>query len=98
MSDVIYRQSAIDAIRLTSSPWLTELIDPYRAQVKALKELPSAQKKGHWVKARGMMPPEFFGGYVCSECDGWAPRDWRHSKLLRSPFCPNCGADMREEE
>ncbi len=30
----------------------------------------------------------------CSECDHQEPWPW----LTRRNFCPNCGADMREEE
>ena len=90
MDDVIYRQKAIDAIRLTSSPWLTELIDPYRAQVKALKELPSAQKKGHWRNYEGTLTcsvceTEFDNG-IMEYCGDDVPM-----------FCPYCGADMRGE-
>ena len=41
MDDLIKRQGALDAIKLTSSPYLPELNGTYPAQVKALKELPS---------------------------------------------------------
>lgn len=84
--DVVYRQDAIDAIRLTSSPWLTELIDPYRAQVKALKELPSARRKGHWVENH-----DSDRALKCSEC-GCGYTDCKLS------FCYDCGADMRGED
>lgn len=47
-----------------------------------------------WIKATGMMPPEFMGGYVCSNCDNWAPRDYYKTKLWLSPYCPTCGAYM----
>ena len=87
MDDVIYRKDAIDAIRLTSSPWLTELIDPYRAQVKALKELPSAQMKEHWVQNDN-------GTWSCSKCQSWIPNEQHYY----ANFCLYCGADMREEE
>ena len=63
-----------------------------------IARFPSAQKKGRWVKAEGVMPPEYHGGYLCSECEGWAPRDWRHYKLMLSSHCPHCGADMRGDE
>ena len=41
MDDLIKRRDALDAIKLTSSPYLPELNGTYPAQVKALKELPS---------------------------------------------------------
>ena len=53
MNDLISRQDAIEAIKLTSSPYLVELNDTYQAQVKALKELPSAQQ---WIPCSERMP------------------------------------------
>lgn len=52
--------------------------------------------KGEWIKATGMMPPEFHGHHYCSECGNFAnmePPFGNREDL--SDFCPNCGADMR---
>lgn len=49
---------------------------------KALKE----QRKGHWVTK-----PNVFGVAYCSECDF-------ELKIDNTNFCPNCGADMREDK
>ena len=55
MDDLIRRLDAIDAIKLTSSPYLVELNDTYQAQVKALKELPSAQQ---WIPCSERLPDQ----------------------------------------
>ena len=39
------------------------------------------QKKGHWIKKRGI-------GWECSVCN-------EVSSLIQCNFCPECGADMR---
>ena len=49
------------------------------------------KKKGHWE-----MKPDPYGFFeeipVCSECG--CTTKWREKYL----YCPNCGADMREEK
>ena len=50
---------------------------------------------GEWIKAAGMMPPEFHGHHCCSECGNFAnmePPFGNREDLGR--FCPNCGARM----
>lgn len=58
--------------------------------------LPSADRQqGKWIKATGMMPPEFHGHHCCSECGNFAnmePPFGNREDL--SEFCPNCGARM----
>lgn len=58
--------------------------------------IPSAEPKtGEWIKATGMMPPEFHGHHCCSECGNFAnmgaPLGNREDL---SKYCPNCGAKM----
>lgn len=56
------------------------------------------RKKGEWIKAKGMMPPEFHGYHYCSECGDFASMDVPYgSRENLSNYCPNCGADMRGE-
>ena len=43
--------------------------------------------RGKWVQ--GDMPT--YGGYKCSVCGA-------NTVLYKANFCPNCGADMREEQ
>ena len=52
---------------------------------------------GRWVKAHGMMPPEYHWRHVCSVCDGWALQDF-YGRERFSLFCPNCGAKMDAKE
>ena len=84
-SDAISRQQAIDALYR---------VHEYNGRsVEAIKQLPPAQaKRGKWISADAM-----FGGvpFYCSEC-GENTRDTVMGKP-RWNFCPNCGADMREE-
>lgn len=56
-------------------------------------------RRGHWIKATGMMPPEFHGHHCCSECSNFAnmcPPFGNREDL--SDYCPNCGAKMFEDE
>lgn len=56
-------------------------------------------KTGKWIKATGMMPPEFHGHHCCSECGNFAnmePPFGNREDL--SKFCPNCGAKMVRED
>ena len=55
-------------------------------------------RRGKWIIATGMMPPEFHGHHCCSKCGNFAnmePPFGNREDL--SKFCPNCGADMRGE-
>lgn len=46
-----------------------------------------------WVKAHGMMPPEYHHRKQCSMCGGWALQDYFGRERM-SHYCPNCGAKM----
>lgn len=51
---------------------------------------------GEWIKATGMMPPEFHGHHCCSKCGNFAnmePPFGNREDL--SKFCPSCGVKMR---
>ena len=59
--------------------------------IKALS--PEDRPTGEWIKATGMMPPEFHGHHCCSECGNFAnmePPFGNREDL--SKFCPNCGS------
>ena len=91
MSDLIDRQSAIEAVMECYDN--DELFEVYEEK---LRELPPAQPeriKGRWISADAI-----FGGepFYCSEC-GENTRDTVMGKP-RWNFCPNCGADMRGEQ
>ena len=90
MDDLISRQDAIDAL-MNDSDWADA--------IPTIKSLPSAETKtGEWIKATGMMPPEFHGHHCCSECGNFANMETPFgNREDLSRFCPNCGADMRNE-
>ena len=88
---------------LVSNSWLPSTDNPIKEAfgmaIDALNTLPSAEpKKGKWIIATGMMPPEFHGHHCCSKCGNFAnmePPFGNREDL--SNFCPYCGADMRGE-
>ena len=52
-------------------------------------------RHGRWEKATGMMPPEYCGLHICSECGHYAGRKPPYGgKEMLSDYCPNCGARM----
>ena len=46
-----------------------------------------------WVKAHGMMPPEYHHRKQCSMCGGWALQDYFGRERM-SHYCPNCGSKL----
>ena len=67
----------------------------FEALDMAIEALRAEPKTGEWIKATGMMPPEFHGHHCCSECGNFAnmePPFGNREDLGR--FCPNCGARM----
>lgn len=92
MNDLISRQAAIEALRTCydtetkgfsdGAEWIN-----YEDAVAMVENLPSAQsdrKKGKW-RDRGL----YALGYNCSCCG--------KTNIDQSDYCPNCGADMRNE-
>lgn len=82
MDDLISRKAAIDAI---NDWWIT--VGDKRHPVDVIKALPSAQperEKGEWTK-----------DCACEIC-GFKP--WYERDIHTLSFCPNCGADMREDQ
>lgn len=87
MSELIYKQDAIEAIYATFAKSLArqKAIEAVES-CKAVKVVEPERKRGHWiVRNEYSMRP-----ILCSECGEW------QSSL--SFFCPECGADMRGEE
>ena len=96
MNDSINRQDAIDALEREKT-YSTAYKDGYTQTdyfkqynmgltdgIKALNKLPSAERKGHWIKR---------DGWNCSMCG------YNLGYRLETNYCPNCGASMvRGEE
>lgn len=85
MSDLIYRQAAIEALEAKKDKSAKGDIGCFyntiiQNDIDTLKGLPSAQPKGHWI---GSYCP-----YRCSECG--------KTNESKDNFCWNCGSDMRE--
>ena len=49
-------------------------------------------KESEWVKMMGMMIPELHGYHECKNC-GY--HEDYHNREVLYPFCPNCGAKMK---
>lgn len=80
--------------------WLD--LDEEAEIVSLINNAPTVQaepKTGKWIKATGVMPPEFHGHHCCSECGNFAnmePPFGNREDL--SKFCPNCGIRMLRED
>lgn len=95
----INRQDSIDAIEAKEAnefgnymEYNVAFNDGLRSAVFALEELPSAEpehKKGEWVDFT--MYDKAATQELCGACGTW-------SLGMAKNFCPNCGADMREDD
>ena len=90
MDDVIYRRDAVDALKLKGSPYLFGMTDKDRAIEEAIKNVPSAQKKGEWLYDEEREATGIYA--ICSCC---SEKVYQCGEWL---FCPRCGADMRGED
>ena len=87
MSDLIDRQEAIEAIvKESHKDGAYGYVDASDA-TKVLNTLPSAERKGHWVKKWHTVFKEELP--CCSECNNFMAFRWG--------YCPNCGARMELE-
>lgn len=98
MSDLISRQSSIEALKRAEA--LTRAFG-YHFVIDTIRELPSAQperKKGKWIYGEDEYGID---GYHCDKCGFFVPWDYTHKFIdfiKDYHFCPNCGADMRPTE
>lgn len=97
--DTISRQDAIDLAYWHGEKHTSD--NPYPNGVEAvdvsdLEKIPSVQparKQGKWIWN------DHYGVYRCEKCGQVAPQEDQYGCYMgRSRFCPNCGADMSEEE
>ena len=84
MNDLIYRQSAINALENTECELLAEEWDEL---TNAIKQVPSAERKGRWIRNDN-------GTYSCSVCQSWIPEEQHYY----ARYCIYCGAKMEVTE
>lgn len=81
MDDNISRKAAIDAM---AEKVFHDLTDEFYGAMQVLNELPSTDRKGHWIKTTHTYETI----YVCSECC------YAEGDMPKRDFCPQCGAKM----
>ena len=82
--DCVERQAALDALEWK---WAG------KAAIDAIKELPSAERRGKWIHDGKDFPHgcDWIHCSVCGKRGINVPADLTN-------YCPNCGAKMKEEE
>ena len=74
--------------------WGLGLIESY---ISDIKELPSAERKGHWIGERLIYPSGIITFiYRCSECGCEERNVYEDTKP--SNYCPDCGTRMEASE
>lgn len=88
MSDYISRQAAIEAVHNHFDEGGFNCYDDGQMMLDKIMDLPAAPvrevKRGRWISER------------CSACGEWAPSDG-YGWIRETKYCPNCGADLRED-
>ena len=108
MSDCVDREAVVGILKklglgkdidYADEMYLAALSDVAR-HIKSLSSVEPERAKGHWIDAQ-----HWFSSYSaeCSVCKKRARQyaeDSGHGGYIYSfmDFCPNCGADMREEK
>lgn len=92
MDDLISRKDAIKTVAgyisnlcMAYGNYLT-VEESERASTALLRQVPSAERKGEWVRD--------YCSVCCSECSAYAPCYEDRTDWL-SNYCPNCGARMK---
>lgn len=94
--DLISRQAAIDALYTCRDTHTIDTTDGYtfidfEQAENLISELPSAEKRGNWV--RHWNRPGVYADLLwhCSACGGRTGMSWAH---IYYKYCPYCGARM----
>lgn len=96
-SDLISRETLLDILGSKNTAW--EYGAAVRDMYEIVKAIPAADAvpvvHARWVKMTGMMPPEYHGHYMCSNCE-WHMKGLRNSWTREEElsYCPGCGAIM----
>jgi len=108
MNDLIKRQDAIDALKKIMFTHLFECgeyigedsrefsIMNAKKALDIIKNLPSEElerKNGRWIYLNECAN----AGYYCDQCNKRVVKDGWSKTVKKINFCPNCGAEMREE-
>lgn len=103
MDDLISRKELEKAIAIARTnyntcPKYNELFKYFCNLVSAISDkIPAVDaepvRHGKWLKASGMLPPEYHEKEPCSVCGNFALHD-RFGRIQLSSYCPNCGAKM----
>ena len=94
MDDLISRQDAIRVLNAKCKKAFNLTCgeeDCACLEYTALRDMPSAQKKGHWI-----YPTDVKGFCRCEWCGALWGRDLYENRFFK--YCPRCGSDMRGEE
>ena len=87
MDDLISRQAAIDAVE----EYFGDLpIVVHYDMLQLIKKLHSAERRGRWEFNIDDEGWSWDYPYMCAQCGEWAEKVFK--------FCPNCGAQMDDEE
>lgn len=93
--DCISRKAALDIT--WHDPSYSDPLNVLTEVRDKIRELPSvtplAPKTGHWIKKHDNVG----WWYVCDKCGSTPLWDENASEVVLSPYCPNCGADMRAD-
>lgn len=90
--DCISREKAIeDVVKRTDMN--DDTMDVLIEKLQALPPVQPSRRKGKWIDTQPYYHDVYDkNAYYCSNCHDYYTRDWQEMN-----FCPNCGADMREE-
>ena len=83
------RAVSLNAVLQIIDEWFDDREAEIEDLIVKVTYMPSVSRTGHWIsrESKGQVLP-FWSRYECSECGECAEKN---------NFCPNCGADMRED-
>ena len=87
--DAISREAVLDALHVEGRPTKRfDYVIEVRRDIKALPPVTPQPKTGHWIKTKEQDNAEPLILWKCSEC--------LTVQRLKTKYCPNCGAKMKE--
>ena len=90
MTEYIEREAAIDCLHFVCVPQCRQYAQEEIKKIPAADVRSVVRAKWEWNDNNGY--------YYCGNCKAVSPREDQDGEYIDCPnFCPNCGADMREE-